>query len=371
MGEGQGRQGEFARRQFVRGAAGAAAAVGVGGSLAGAQAAGAHTGHAHAGVVRRHGLPPKIDVHAHFLPPGYREALIANGQAQPDGFPILPTWSPETHLAMLDRVGIRTAMLSVSSPGVAFGEDPVAWARRANEAGAATVRDHPGRFGLFASLPVPDVDAALTEAAYALDTLQADGIALLTNVAGVYLGDDRYEPLWAELHRRKAVVFIHPTSPACWEATSLGYPRPMMEFLIDTTRAVADLVLGGTLERYPDVRLIVPHAGAALPVLADRLAGFATLFGVGGQEPGAIDVIAALGRLYYEVGAGFPFPRHIAALLNLVDAGRLMFGTDFPFGGVPGIEANVKALEETDLLSDDELRAVLQGTALGLFPRLR
>ena len=371
MGEGLGHGNGFARRQFVRGVAGAAVGVGVGGSLVGAGVAGAHAGHAHAGPVRRGGLPPKIDVHAHFLPPGYREALIANGQAQPDGFPILPTWSAETHLAMLDQIGIRTAMLSVSSPGVAFGEDPVAWARRVNEAGAATVRDHPGRFGLFASLPVPNAEAALAEVAYAFDRLHADGIALLTNVDGVYLGDDRYEPLFAELHRRKAVVFIHPTSPACWEATSLGYPRPMMEFLLDTTRCVADLVLGGTLARYPDVRLIVPHAGAALPVLADRLTGFAGLFPVGGQEPGAIEVLETLGRLYYEVGAGFPFPRHIAALLNLVDAGRLLFGTDFPFGGVPGIAANAKALAETDLLSDDQLRDVLQGTALGLFPRLR
>lgn len=327
--------------------------------------------HAHAGGGRRGGLPPKIDVHAHFLPPGYREALIANGQSQPDGFPILPTWSAEAHLAMLDRVGIRTAMLSVSSPGVAFGEDAVAWARRVNEAGAATVRDHPGRFGLFASLPLPDVDAALAEVAYALDTLKADGIAVLTNVDGVYLGDERYEPLFAELHRRKAVVFLHPTSPACWEATSLGYPRPLMEFLLDTTRAVADLVLGGTLTRYPGVRLIVPHAGAALPVLADRISGFAGLFGVGGQEPGEIDVLGTLQRVYYEVGAGFPFPRHIAALLNLVDASRLMFGTDFPFGGVPGIEANATALAETDLLNDEELRGVLRDNALQLFPRLR
>jgi predicted TIM-barrel fold metal-dependent hydrolase len=312
-----------------------------------------------------------IDVHAHFLPPGYREALVANGHAEPDGFPILPTWSAEAHLAMLDRVGIRTAMLSVSSPGVAFGENASAWARRVNEAGTATVRDHPGRFGLFASLPLPDVDAALAELTYAFDTLKADGIALLTNVGGVYLGDERYEPLYAELHRRKAVVFIHPTSPACWEATSLGYPRPLMEFLIDTTRAVADLVLGGTLTKYPDIRLIVPHAGAALPVLADRMAGFAGLFPVGGQQAGTVDVLGTLQRLYYEVGAGFPFPRHIAALLNLVDASRLMFGTDFPFGGIPGIEANAQALAETDLLSDEELRGLLRDNALELFPRLR
>jgi 6-methylsalicylate decarboxylase len=319
----------------------------------------------------RRELPPKVDVHAHFLPADYREALLANGHERPDGFPILPEWSPEGHLEVLDRLGIGTAMLSVSSPGVAFGEDAAAWARSVNETGAATVRAHPDRFGLLASLPLPDVDAALAELRHAFDRLGADGIALLTNVDGVYLGDERYEPLWAELGRRRAVVFVHPTSPACWQATSLGHPRPVLEFLIDTTRAVADLALRGTLERHPDIRLIVPHAGAALPVIADRIAGFAELFPLAGQEPGAVDVLGTLQRLFYEVGAGFPFPRHMAALLNLVDAGRLLFGTDFPFGGVPGMEANVAALAETDLLSDSELRGLLRGNALELFPRLR
>jgi predicted TIM-barrel fold metal-dependent hydrolase len=313
----------------------------------------------------------KIDVHAHYLPADYREALIANGHTEPDGFPVLPEWSAEAHLAMMDRVGIGTSMLSVSTPGVAFGEDPAAWARRVNEAGAQTVRDHPGRFGLFASLPLPDVEAARAELAYALDDLSADGVVLLTNVDGVYVGDERFDPLFADLDRRRTVVFLHPTSPACFEATSLGYPRPMLEFLLDTTRAVADLVLGGRLERHPRIELIVPHAGAALPVIADRIAGLAGMFSLGGRDPGEIDVIGTLQRLHYEVGAGFPFPRHIPALLELVDAGRMLYGTDFPFGGVPGIEANADTLAHSTLLEPDEVRNVLRGNAQSLFPRLR
>lgn len=312
----------------------------------------------------------KIDVHAHYLPADYREALIANGHTEPDGFPVLPEWSAEAHLAMMDRVGIGTSMLSVSSPGVGFGEDPAAWARRVNDAGARTVRDHPGRFGLLASLPLPDVEAARAELAYALDVLGADGVVLLTNVDGVYVGDERFDPLFADLDRRRGVVFLHPTSPACFEATSLGYPRPMLEFLLDTTRAVADLVLGGRLERHPRIELIVPHAGAALPVLADRIAGLAGMFSLGGRDAGEIDVIGTLQRLHYEVGAGFPFPRHITALLKLVDAGRLLYGTDFPFGGVPGIEANADTLEGSTLLEPDEVRSVLRGNAESLFPRL-
>jgi predicted TIM-barrel fold metal-dependent hydrolase len=312
----------------------------------------------------------KIDVHAHYLPADYREALIANGHAEPDGFPVLPEWSAEAHLAMMDRVGIGTSMLSLSTPGVAFGEDPAPWARRVNEAGARAVRDHPGRFGLLASLPLPDVEAARVELAYALDNLGADGVVLLTNVEGVYVGDERFDPLFADLDRRRAVVFFHPTSPACFEATSLGYPRPMLEFLLDTTRAVADLVLRGRLERHPRIELIVPHAGAALPVIADRIAGLAGMFSLGGREAGEIDVIGTLQRLHYEVGAGFPFPRHITALLKLVNAGRLLYGTDFPFGGVPAIEANADTLEHTTLLEPDEVRSVLRGNAQSLFPRL-
>jgi 6-methylsalicylate decarboxylase len=309
----------------------------------------------------------RVDVHAHYLPADYRQALLDAGHDQPDGFPVLPEWSAEAHLAMMDRVGIETSLLSVSTPGVTFGADPVEWARRVNQSGAATVREHPGRFGLLASLPVPDADAARDELAHALDRLDADGVVLLTHTDGVYLGDPRLEPVMAELHRRRAVVFVHPTSPAGFECTALGYPRPMLEFLLDTTRAIANLVLTGTLDRYDGIRLIVPHAGAALPVLADRLAGFASLFAVGGQEAGAVDVVATLQRLHYEIGAGFPFPRHVDALLNLVDAGRLLFGTDFPFGGLPGIEANAEALAAHPRVDDELLRANTEE----LFPRLR
>lgn len=354
----------LSRRTVLTGALGVAAAAGhVAPAVAGTEA-----GHPSPRSLRR---IPKVDVHAHYLPADYRQALIDNGQSHPDGFPVLPTWSAAAHLEMMDRLGIGTSMLSVSSPGVTFGGDPVTWARRVNESGAETVRAHPGRFGLFASLPLPDIDASLAEIAYAFGELDADGVVVMTNVGGTYLGDQRFAPVLEELNRRRAVVFMHPTSPACFAETSLGYPRPILEFLLDTTRTVADLVLNGTLEANPNLRMIVPHAGAALSVLGDRLAGFAGLFPIGGQQPGEIDVIATLQRLYYEVGAGFPFPRQFGALLDLVDANRLLYGTDYPFGGVPGIEANADALLSTRLLKDREIREVLRGNAIELFPRLR
>jgi predicted TIM-barrel fold metal-dependent hydrolase len=217
-----------------------------------------------------------VDVHAHYLPPVYREALAAAGIDRPDGMPAVPDWSAGAHVALMDRLGIDTALLSVSSPGVRFGDgvgasDAVALARAVNDVGAATAREHPGRFGVFASLPLPDLDASIAEVERALDGLGLDGVVLMTNVDGVYLGDPSLEPLMAELDRRGAVAFVHPTSPPCAAAVSLGLPRPLLEFPFDSTRAVTNLLFGGTLARHRRVRWIVPHAGGTLPFLARRL----------------------------------------------------------------------------------------------------
>ncbi len=154
---------------------------------------------------------------------------------------------------MMDRLGIAASLLSISSPGVHFGDDGAArdLARQVNEEGHRAAEAHPGRFGLFAALPTPDVDGSLAEIRYCYDQLGVDGVALLTNAGGTYLGDPALEPLFAELDRRHARVFVHPTSPACWESTSLNRPRPMIEFLFDTTRAIVNLVLNGTVARHP------------------------------------------------------------------------------------------------------------------------
>ncbi len=211
----------------------------------------------------------KIDVHAHYLPDFYRDALREHGHDQPDGFPYIPEWSAADHVAFMDRLGIERSLLSVSSPGVRFGD--VDLARAVNEAGRQAVVDHPGRFGLLASLPLPDVDAAIAEIAHCYDHLDVDGFVLLTNVDGTYVSDASFAPVFGELDRRRARVLLHPTSPACWERTSLGRPRPMIEFLFDTTRTVVDLVLNGAIAANPGLELIVPHAGAVLPLLADRV----------------------------------------------------------------------------------------------------
>ena len=270
-----------------------------------------------------------IDVHAHLLPGFYVEQATAAGHAHPDGMGAWPAWSVQAHLDLMDRGGIRTAMLSMSSPGVHFGDDKAAraLARSVNEYTAQLVHDHPGRFGDFASLPLPDVDGSLEEIAYVFDELRADGVALLTNAQGVYLGDARLEPVFAELDRRNAVVFLHPTSPAGWEQSALGRPRPMVEYLFDTTRTVTDMLMAGVLARHPNLRVIVPHCGGALPVLADRIEEFMRLFLAPGTAPAA-GAVEQLRGLYYD-SAGTAFPRQAAALLQLADPDRVLFGSDY------------------------------------------
>lgn len=269
-----------------------------------------------------------IDVHAHYLPETYRAALSDCGHSQPDGFPHIPEWSAEQHLAMMDRLGVATSVLSISSPGVYLGDEAATRdrAREVNEAGQRAVVDHPGRFGLFASLPLPDVDAAIAEIAFCCDHLDVIGFTMLTNVGGTYLGDRTFEPVFDELDRRGTRLFIHPTSPACWEQTSFDRPRPMVEFFFDTTRTVLDLVLNGTVALHPGIEFLIPHAGATLPLLADRVSAFSLLLTV---DP-AVDVLRDLGRLHFDL-AGFPIPRQLDALLTLTTLEHLHYGSDYPF----------------------------------------
>ena len=308
----------------------------------------------------------KIDVHAHYLPDSYRAALLAAGHDQPDGFPQVPAWSVQEHVAAMDRLGIATSLLSISSPGIYFGDATVArdLAREMNESGRRAVVDHPGRFGLFAALPLPDVDAAIAEIAHCCDRLHVDGFALLTNVGGTYLGDPSWEPIFRELNRRKARVFLHPTSPACWEHTSLGRPRPMLEFLFDTTRAVVNLVLNGTIARHTDIELIIPHAGATLPMIVDRVGIFSRLLDV---DP-SVDVLRDIARLHYDL-AGFPVPRQLEALLTITTLEHLHYGSDYPF--TPEF-AVVMATERLEAAGEapGSLTEALRSNTRRLFPAL-
>lgn len=308
----------------------------------------------------------RVDVHAHFLPEAYRTALAVAGFERVDGMPV-PDWDADAHVALMDRLGIATSLLSVSSPGVHFGDDGTArsLARQVNEDGRRVVESHPGRFGLFGSLPVPDVGGAMEELDYCYDELEVDGVVLLTHVGETYLGDPVFEPLFDELERRRARLFIHPTSPLCWEQTSFGRTRAMIEFLFDTSRAVVNMVLNGVIARHPNIEVIVPHAGAALPVIADRVAAFA--FILEDLDPTA-DVSRDLARLHYDL-AGFALPRQLNAILALTTAEHLHYGSDYPFtpdAVVAMLADPLNAIEEPSGVVPGGLAA----NTRRLFPRL-
>jgi predicted TIM-barrel fold metal-dependent hydrolase len=270
-----------------------------------------------------------IDVHAHFTTERYITEATAAGHLEPDGMPedYWPYWSASRHLDLMDQAGIDRAILSMSSPGVHFGDDAAArvLAREVNEAGAWISQQHPDRFGQFAALPLPDADGALVEIAYALDDLGADGVILLSNSGGRYLGDSHLSPVLGELDQRRAVIFLHPTSCVGHEHVSCGRPRPMIEFLFDTARTVVDFILSGAAERFPNLQLIVPHAGGVLPLLADRVELFRTL---GGDTDDQKPVTALLGKFYYDL-AGTPSAAQLAALHSIASTDRLLYGSDY------------------------------------------
>lgn len=315
--------------------------------------------------------PNLIDVHSHFVTDSYIRQATAAGHEHPDGMDRWPTWSVQEHLELMDRHGIAAAMLSMSSPGVHFGDDHDArrLAREVNEDAARIVVEHPDRFGFFASLPLPDVDGALDEMAYAIDSLGADGVVLMTNTHGTYLGDTSLQPVYAELDRRRAVVFLHPTSPAGYQQSALGRPRPMVEYIFDTARTVTDLLMSGVLERYPDLTVVVPHCGGALPVLADRIGEFMRQF-LGTQGKPATDAVEQLRRLHYDI-AGPGFPRQVPALLTLADPDRLLFGSDYCWTPPPVAAAHITAVDAAPSpVVGDTWRSLTTANARRLFPRL-
>ncbi|MFF4346201.1 amidohydrolase family protein [Streptomyces sp. NPDC001530] len=310
-----------------------------------------------------------VDVHAHFVTSAYVEAATAAGFVQPDGMRGFPTWSVSEHLEMMDRAGIRSSVLSVSSPGTHFGDDRSArvLTRQVNEFAADVVRANPERFGHFASLPLPDVDGSLAELTHALDDLGSHGVAVETNVAGIYLGDKGFEPLWSELDARSAVVFVHPTSPPCHDAVSPGRPRPMLEFLFDSTRAVADLVFTGVLQRHPRIQWIFTHGGGTLPLLADRMELFRTVFGVGSGDGPTVQ--EQLRGLWFDM-AGTPFPHQVPALVGAFGSDRLLYGSDYCWTPAAGAVAQAASVDAAPQPDGTTWRRLTTRNAAQLLPRV-
>lgn len=315
--------------------------------------------------------PQRIDVHHHIIPPVYLEAMRRVGIADPIPGVDYPDWDVQTTLAVMDRQGIATAMVSISEPGVYFRSVALArdLARQINEFSARLVADHPQRFGAFAVLPLPDVEAALRELAYALDTLKLDGIGLLTNYRGTYLGDAALDALFAELNRRQVVAFIHPSTPPSTDQPTFGLPPSLYEFTFDTTRMVANLLYSGTLDRYPHLRLILSHAGGTVPYLAKRLT-FGPTIGSYLKARAPQNLIASLRQLYYDVAMSAS-PYALPSLQALVDPSHILFGSDYPFMPEPSVADNVAGLADYEGFDQQAQWMIERENALALFPRLQ
>jgi predicted TIM-barrel fold metal-dependent hydrolase len=310
----------------------------------------------------------RIDVHHHFLPPQYMKEEHERTNFTHDTVSAnqMLAWSPRQSIEVMDANGIATAIVSQTTPGVWFGD--VAGGRRAarmwNDYAAEQIKTYPGRYGLFAPVPLPDIDGSLKEAEYALDTLKADGIGLVSTYDGKYLGDPSFAPVFAELNRRKAIVYVHPTVAACCGSVLPTVIPQAIEFPFDTTRTIASLIINGTLIKNPDIRFIFSHGGGATPMLAGRMAE--TL----GHRPNSAEVTpdgvpAELRKLYYDT-ASATAPGAMAALRIMAPSDHILFGTDYPF---------VKAARELDELQqvqmpDSEREAIDRGNAVALMPRL-
>jgi predicted TIM-barrel fold metal-dependent hydrolase len=292
-----------------------------------------------------------VDVHAHFTTDSYIAQAIAAGHREADGMPenYWPRWSAEQHLRLMDEAGIRFSLLSLSSPGVHFGDDAAAWAlaREMNDVAAATAAEHPDRFGYFAVLPLPDTDGALAEIDRTFQ-LGARGVIVLTNNDGHYLGDRRLRPVLAELNRLGAVVLLHPTSCVGCQNLTIGRPQPMIEFLFDTARAVVDFILSRAAERFPRLRMIVPHAGGVLPLLVDRVELFRS---IDGEPDDRRTVAELLGTFHYDL-AGTPSAPQLAALRSVAGQDRLLFGSDYAWTRYTQVLRAIGMLDRS-LRSDD------------------
>jgi predicted TIM-barrel fold metal-dependent hydrolase len=305
----------------------------------------------------------RIDTHHHLFSPAYVAELNKVNQAPP----IVKNWSLAKTLDDMDKAGVATSILSVTTPQVSFTDAANARriARESNEWVAQLGKDHPGRFGSFAMLPMQDTDSALRELEYALDVLKADGIGLLTSYGDKWLGHAAFAPVMDELNRRKAVLYTHPTLANCCRNLLPDVQPTVIEYGTDTTRTITDIVFSGTAARCPDLRFIFSHAGGTLPFLTERLVKAPVI------EPRLAarvpkGVLFELKRFYYDT-AWAAHPMALASLTKLVDASQILFGSDYPYR--TGAD-NVKGLAEYGFSASD-LQAIGRDNALRLLPRWR
>jgi predicted TIM-barrel fold metal-dependent hydrolase len=352
----------ISRRDWLKGAA----ALGVAASLAPRGAVHAQTT---AGARR-------LDLHHHFASPRWASRVV---EAKRQGWQQIQEYTPAKAIAAMDAAGVATAFLSCTEPGVWFGDDfarerqdAIALSRDMNEFGARMVGDYKGRFGLFAVLPLPDIDASLKEIAYAFDTLKADGVGLLTSYGTVWLGDASLSPVFDELNRRNAIVYTHPTDATCCHALLKDTSPGTIEWQTDTSRAIFNLIndAGGRVSmasRYPNVRFIWSHGGGTLIALAGRFLGYGNLSQQDlAAAPAPNSRLYHLRRFYYDTAQATSFVQ-LNALKSLVGATQIVFGADYPYSTIVN---HVEQLRETGF-SAAELAGIDRENALRILPKYR
>ena len=311
----------------------------------------------------------KIDVHQHFLPDVYVSALAKLGIHGAGGVDF-PKWTPDGAMKMMDGQNIKTGILSISAPGVHFGDDGAAvdLARTCNEYSASLVKQNPDRFGVFAVLPMPLVDESLTEIEFALDQLKLDGVVLLSSYSdGTYLGDPKFDTLMAALDARSAVAFVHPTVPVSAPGEQLTIPPFATEFVFDTSRAIANLIWTGVAEKYPNIKFIFSHAGGTAPFLAWRWSLLEQLPVTKTNFPKGF--LHYLQNFYYDTALSCG-EQALGALTKLVSSDKILFGSDFPFAPPPISVAAWAGVTKFDGLSPADRGKIASDNATQLFPRL-
>jgi predicted TIM-barrel fold metal-dependent hydrolase len=304
--------------------------------------------------------PHRIDVHHHFVPPNYKKEMNKKRPMQP----CMQDWTVQGSVEDMDKAGTQVSLVSVTTPGLHFGsnEESRMLARDSNDYAMEMMRNYPGRFGLFASLPWPDVDGSLKEVEYALDTLKADGIGMYTSYGNTWLGHPDFARLFEELNRRKAIVYTHPVCAPCCQDILPDINEAVLEYGTDTTRAITNLIFTGSSYRYPDIRWIFSHAGGTMPFLIERLTRLARIPAYGKLLPNGL--MHELTRFYYDT-AQASNATALGCLRSIVPASQVVFGTDYPYR--TGLD-HVKGVAGCGF-TPAEVQAIDRDNALRLLPQ--
>ena len=311
-----------------------------------------------------------VNCHTHFVLPSYYNAVVEHHADKEDGFPMPTSWSIEENLAFMDEVGVDISIMSLSTPHPFWGDvqESRNLCHTINTQIAAEVKKYPNRFKFMAALPIPDAEGSIEETKYAMDELGAVGVKIPSNAQGIYLRNKMLEPLYEELNKRQAVVIIHPSRPPFLsEGVFTSGPMPIFEYLVDESRTVIDILTAGVLDRYPDIKFILPHNGAFMPTVIDRLARISKhLVETGFMEKEA-DIYGGMSKFYIDI-SGDVLPRNFDNLITMAAPEKILFGLDYPHTKRATLVKNAPVIKDFLMKKYPEhAEKILGGNAIKLF----